>query len=157
VEKAWKTPVGQYQLAGAAAASGVTPAASSIGASGSGVIPAPVPAAASGVTPAAVDEDPNWCNLAAGAVTWMPKFEEMTPCGGLPAYSRISSPIHSWSRVITMTDSSPLYYAGSKRRTRLYDGLARVGYPMLGADEGPRWKVGDVIEAHGEDALRFGS
>ena len=59
--------------------------------------------------------------------------------------------------MITMTDSSPIYYAGSKKRTRLYDGLARVGFPMPGADEGPRNKIGDVIEAHGEDALRFGS
>ena len=36
-----ETPVGQYQLVGAAAASGVTPAASSTGASCSGVTPAP--------------------------------------------------------------------------------------------------------------------
>ena len=90
-------------------------------------------------------------------MTWMPKFEEMTPCGGLPAYSRITSPIHTWSKVITMTDSSPIYYAGNKKIIRLYDGLARNNFPMPGADEGPRWKVGDVIEAHGEDAPRYGS
>ena len=58
--------------------SGVTPAPGAVpgAASGSGVTPAPGSAVVSGVTPAAITEDPNWCDLASGAATWLAEFEQ---------------------------------------------------------------------------------
>ena len=93
---------------------------------------------------------------ALGVHDWLQRFENKQPMVMIPPYTRCSSPVHSWKRIIILCDSSSDYHDGKQRAIRLGDGLKLAGYPLF--DEAlPQWKISELNVNLIESATAYGS
>jgi hypothetical protein len=89
---------------------------------------------------------------------WIIDLQSRYPFKQCPQYTRASSAVHTWRRVIVVCDSTAVFYNGSRTTgngtvIRLLDGLNKVHLPMPGIEEvGLKWNCeGESLEMYGDN------